>query len=118
MSQTLQEAIDEAFLGSANPFREAITYTPTGATARSIYAQVRRGAIMANRLKGDNTAAVYDVEITISIDASNGVAVVTTGKDTVTMAAPAYGSTTATNVYTVAGIIGRSATCWKLGLRA
>jgi hypothetical protein len=113
---TLQETIDAAFLGASNPFREAITYTPTGATAKSIYAQVRRGTPTANRVKGDNTAAVYDTEITISIDSTNGVAVVTIGKDTVTMAAPAYGSA-ATNVYTVAGIIGKSTTCWKLGLR-
>ena len=60
MSQTLQEAIDAAFLGAGNPFRELITYTPTGGTARQIYAQVRRGATTPNRVKGDNTAAVYE----------------------------------------------------------
>jgi len=116
MSQTLQEAVDAAILGASNPFRESITYTPTGATAKTIYGQVRRGAAAKNSVRGDNTAAVYDTEITISKNTTNGVAAVTIGKDTVTMAAPAYGSA-ATNVYVVAGIVGQTATFWKLGLR-
>jgi len=102
-------------LSSANPFREAVTYTPTGVTAKSIYAVVRRGGIKSASSKSDRMPSIYEYEMLISTDATEGVATVTAMKDKVSMTLKETG---ATNTFTVAGVIGYTKAAWHLGLLA
>lgn len=104
-----------AFLSDDNPFRESITYTPTGGTAKTIYALVKRGGAMNNNNAADKTNSIYDYEIVIANDATSGIATITTGKDKISMAAPELNETAHT--FMVVGIIGKTGMAWKLGLR-
>ena len=101
-------------LSAANPARESIVYTPTGGTAKTIYAVVNRGGMKSVRSKIDKMPSIYDYEILISTSTASGIAAVTSGKDTVTMTMHEINGS---NIFTVAGIIARNAACWHLGLR-
>lgn len=112
----LSTAFNSAMLGESNPFRESITYTATGQSAKTIWAIPKRGGITSNKNTADKTASIYDYEILIASDATNGIVNPTMGKDTVTMSMPEMG--TGNNVFIVAGIVSKTPMCWRLGLRA
>jgi hypothetical protein len=108
-----QEFIDQ-FLNSENPFRESVTYTPSGGTAKVISGIVKRGGLgktsgPAKLLSG------WDYELLISQDATSGIATITKGMDKVLIASPEVGGT---NSFIVAGIIAKTPLCWHLGLKA
>lgn len=102
-------------LSAANPFREQVTYTPTGGEAKSIYAVVGRGGIKSLKSKTDRMPSIYDYEILISTDETSGVLLVTPRKDKVALAMHEIGGS---NTFTVAGIISRTPGAWHLGLMA
>lgn len=66
MSINLSTDMDSIFLGTENPFREAVTYTPSGLPARQIYAQVERQAPVELRPSGSGEIHKHRVEIWVS----------------------------------------------------
>jgi len=110
---TASDAFIAGVLSANNPFTELITYTPNGKSPVEIRATVKRnnGVISRNNIDG---RTVYSAEIIISNNATYGIAVVTPRKDTVTMSAPELGKVAHT--FQVAGILGKSAMGWHLGL--
>ncbi len=114
MSINLSDIFNRYFLAAVNPFRETVTYTKTGGTAKSIYGMVRRGGMQ--KVSGsDKTPSMYDYELIIAIDATNGIDQVTTGKDKVAFTLSETGTS---NTFIIAGIIEKTGMCWHLGLRA
>lgn len=113
---SLENDFVSVFLDESNPFRESMTYTPSGGAAKAIYGIINRGA--ASRTTQDRAVnkigAVYSHEIIISCNATSGIANVVVGKDKVSFISPEFAET---NTYTIAGIIHKTAMCWKLGLR-
>jgi len=110
----LSSEFTQWFLGGDNPFRKSITYTPSGAAAKTIYGIVTtRGTAKIGGQGKLNSG--YDIELIISHDATNGIYTVTPNKDTVSFSAPEYGNVT--NTYMVGGIINYSPMMWHLGLR-
>lgn len=109
---SLSDEFDEAFLSTDNPFAESVVYI-SGGVEKTINAIVRRGGIIKNNNKADNTKALYDYEILVSL---NDIPAVTVNKDEIIISTPQYGQL-ATNRCTVAGIVGHSPMSWKLGLR-
>jgi hypothetical protein len=106
----LSEDFDEAFLTDDYPFAESIVYSANGVES-TIKAVVKRGGLVANKSKADNTKSLYDYELIVSI---TDITKVTLNKDTVTIDSPQYGGT---NICVVAGILGKTPMCWYLGLR-
>jgi len=113
---SLSDEFINVFLDESNPFRESVTYTPSGSTAKSIYGIVNRGGgSKTSQGRGsDKMGAIYDYELIISCDATSGVQYVVPMKDKVSITAPEFGET---NVFTVAGVIKKTPMGWVLGLR-
>lgn len=120
MSLMLQEDMNNIFLDCG--FEEDIIYTPTGGVAKTIKAQVyRQGSLQTSKGARTGTATqdiknrMYDVEIDISTDATEGVSSVAINADTVTMKAK-IGDINDT-IFTVAGISQNDAGSFRLGLK-
>ena len=116
MSFSLETDFISVFLDESNPFRESVTYTPSGGTAKAIYGMVNRGGT-SKTTQGrsvEKMGALYDYELVISCNATSGIANVIPGKDRVVISAPEFAES---NTFMVAGVIAKTAMCWKLGLR-
>ena len=120
MAIDLQEDMNNIFLDCG--FEEEIVYTPSGGVAKTIKAQVyRMGALQTSqgsrsgRATQDVKNRLYDIEIEISTDATEGIASVKTHEDTVTLKARI--GDTSTRVLTVQGIVHNDAGAWRLGLK-
>ncbi len=113
---TLHDEFADAILGSDNPFRSSISYTANGASAKTIYAIVNHGGLKKVSSKVDKMPVMYDVDIIISNSATDGIATVKIGKDTVSIiSSPEFGGEA--NIFTVAGIITATPLGWHLGLK-
>lgn len=113
----LQAEFVSHMLGDGYPFRELVTYTPSGSSARDIYAIVKRnGTRKTSGSKGAMDAS-YDYEIVVSTSDTDGVANVKTREDKVTISAPEFGAD-ATNSFRVAAVISKTEMSWHLGLTA
>jgi len=115
MATDIEQEFIDAQLGSDSPFRESISYTVSGGSPKTIYGIVRRAGIGRTSGRGDSTPATYDTELIISSDATAGIANVLKDEDVVSITSPEFNEA---NVYTVAGIIARTAMAWHLGLKA
>jgi len=113
---SLETEFINVFLDESNPFRESVTYTPTGAAAKVIYGIVNRGgnAKSSTGRGTDRLNAIYDYTMLISCTATDGVQYVTPNKDKVLITAPEFGES---NTFLVAGVIAKTAMAWHLGLR-
>jgi hypothetical protein len=115
---TPKQALLDSVVNDNNPFREEITYTATGAAAKTINAVVMRetGSFKHRGVQAQTQPRPrYDCEIVISHDSNEGIEEVTPRKDTVTMEAPELRSTSHT--FQVVAIIGKSRMGWHLGLQ-
>jgi hypothetical protein len=118
MSATrLQEEFKSTFLDDTD-FSESVSYTVSGAAAKTINAVVFRKGIKQFGQRGDGQAnsyqSIYDVEITISKNATDGIAAVTVNADKVSVPLNVGGTAV---VWVVAGIVFQDLAIWKLGLR-
>lgn len=113
---SLSDEFVTVFLDASNPFRETVTYTATGSAAKDIFAIVNRGgAAKTSRGHGaEKLGSIYDYELIISCDATQGIQYVTPMKDKVSIVAPEFAES---NTFSVAGVISKTAMCWHLGLR-
>ena len=110
----LQADMDSIILQSG--FQETVTYTPSGAAAKSISAVVVRGGGREGDeppVRHGSASRQYDVEIWISTDATTGVEGVTPREDVVSLATTPGGSS---EIYTVMAIIDSDSGAWHLGL--
>lgn len=113
---SLEDEFISVQLGADNPFRESVSYTPSGSTAKTIYAIVSRSGSskISTKRSTERAGAAYDYEMLISCNATSGIQYVVPGKDKVSITAPEFAET---NTFTVAGIVSKTAMCWHLGLR-
>ena len=113
---SLETEFINVFLDESNPFRESVTYTPSGGAVKAIYGIVNRGG-NAKSTTGrgmDKLNAIYDYTLLISCNATDGIQYVVPNKDRVLILAPEFGEN---NTFLVAGVIAKTAMCWYLGLR-
>jgi hypothetical protein len=102
-----------AILGTAGEFVEAITYTPAGGTAKVIQAVVVREQIEP-AAQGNNRILAGTAELYILADATLGIATVKKGEDKVSL--PVWlGETAAT--WSVAEIISKDDAMYHLRIR-
>jgi len=92
-------------------FGEAITYTPYKNSPIQILAIINRNP--ASAIPGFSGSATYSHEILIANDATAGMQVVNSGKDTVTFASKIGG---APEKFIVKDIIEQDQGAWKLGV--
>jgi hypothetical protein len=113
---TEQSEFKSAFLDD-DFFSEGVTYTPFGAASRVVRAIVHRRRPAARGQRNDGAAGssqiIYDVEIEISRNATDGVATITPKSDTVVLP---LNLGEAVSTFRVSAIVAQDAAAWKLGL--
>lgn len=116
MTIDLQSEFLDNILGEEFPFREAISYTPYGGVAKTIYGVMRRDGAYRSMRQPAGMRSVWEIELIISTDATDGIELVTIKGDKVDITA--YESGGGTKTYTVGAIMGRTPMAWRLGLTA
>ena len=116
-AERLQDEFKSIFLDDTD-FSESITYNVLGVTPVIISAVVERNIPKQFPQHGDRNASsfqtVYDIQIEISKNATDGISLVTINQDTVLVSLNISG---APSEWRVAGIIFQDLSVWKLGLR-
>jgi len=112
--ERLQDEFKTMFLDDAD-FSETVSYTATGAAAKSIKAVVYRKGYLSYRQSKtfNNTSMKYNLEMKISRNATDGIAAITEKSDSVSLPEEIGGTA---STWRILGIISSDGGCWHLGI--